>query len=180
MREIFEDLKGYEEAYQISEQGRIFTKRRFCNNNFYYGRELKPKLTEDGYLKVTLSKNSKSKNYYLHRLVALQFIPNPDNLKEVNHKDGNKMNNNVSNLEWCTKKHNLQHASKYGLMQKGEVRPSSKLTEEQVLEIYKMKGTLTTQEISKLYGVSKNTICCILRGDKWKYLYKQYFNKETI
>ena len=94
MREVFEDLKGYENSYQISDSGRIFTKRRLVGNQIYYGRELIPQLTEDGYLKVTLSKNGKCKRFYLHRLVAIQFLDNSMNLPQVNHKDGNKLNNN--------------------------------------------------------------------------------------
>lgn len=176
MREIFEDLKGYEESYEISDQGRVFTKRRLDGNRLIYGRELAPRITNDNYLKITLCKNSICKAFYLHRLVAKQFIPNPENLPQVNHKDGNKANNRADNLEWCTKGFNQAHAVRYSLMQHGQNRPSAKLTEEQVLAIYALKGVLTAVEIGRRYGVSKNTINCILRGSKWSYLYKQYFN----
>ena len=180
MREVFEDLKGYEDSYQISDSGRIFTKRRLIGNQIYYGKELIPQLTSDGYLKVTLSNNCKSKKYYLHRLVAIQFLDNLDNLPQVNHIDGNKLNNSITNLEWCTKQENQNHAIRTGLMQRGQERPSAKLTEQQVLEIYKLKGVLKAQDIADTYKVSKNTINCILRGSKWKYLYKQYFKDEII
>ena len=180
MREVFEDLKGYEESYQISDFGRIFTKRRLVGNQIYYGRELVPQLTNDGYLKVTLCKDGKCKKFYLHRLVAIQFINNNTNLPQVNHKDGNKLNNIVTNLEWCTKSENQNHAIRTGLMQRGQDRPSAKLNETQVLEIYKLKGVLKVQDIANKYGVSKNTINCILRGSKWAYLYKQYFKDEII
>ena len=180
MREVFEDLKGYENSYQISDSGRVFTKRRLIGNQIYYGKELTPQLTSDGYLKITLSKNGKSKKYYLHRLVAIQFLDNPNNLPQVNHIDGNKINNSITNLEWCTKNENQNHAVRTGLMQRGQNRPSAKLTEKQVLEIYKLKGVLKGQDIADKYGVSKNTINCILRGSKWSYLYKQYFKNETI
>lgn len=175
MREVFEDLKGYEDSYQISDSGRIFTKRRLIGNQIYYGKELVPQLTQDGYLKVTLSKNGDCKKFYLHRLVAIQFIENSTNLPQVNHKDGNKLNNNINNLEWCTKQENQSHAVRIGLMQRGQDRPSAKLTEAEVLEIYKLKGILKAQDIANKYNVSKNTINCILRGSKWKYLYEQYF-----
>lgn len=180
MREVFEDLKGYEESYQISDFGRVFTKRRLVGNQIYYGRELAPQVTKDGYLKVTLTKNGESRKLYLHRLVAIQFLNNPGNLPQVNHIDGNKLNNQVSNLEWCTRQENQNHAVRTGLMQKGQDRPSAKLTESQVLEIYKLKGIVKAQDIAEQYGVSKNTINCILRGSKWNYLYKQYFKDETI
>lgn len=178
MREVFEDLKGYEESYQISDQGRIFTKRRLDGNRIIYGRELHPLITKDGYLKVRLTKNSVATGYYIHRLVAKQFIENPYNLPEVNHRDGNKFNNKVSNLEWCSKQDNMKHAAKHSLIQHGAARPSAKLTEEQVLEIYKLKGIMAAKEIGAYYGVSKNTINLILRGKKWSYLYKQYFNMK--
>lgn len=180
MREVFEDLKGYEDSYQISDSGRIFTKRRLIGNQIYYGKELIPQLTSDGYLKVTLSRNCKSKKYYLHRLVAIQFLDNLDDLPQVNHIDGNKLNNSITNLEWCTKQENQNHAIRTGLMQRGQERPSAKLTEQQVLEIYKLKGVLKAQDIADRYKVSKNTVNCILRGSKWKYLYNQYFKDETI
>lgn len=180
MREVFEDLKGYEDSYQISDSGRIFTKRRLIGNKIYYGRELIPQLTSDGYLKITLSKNGKCKKYYLHRLVAIQYLDNSNHLCQVNHIDGNKMNNSITNLEWCTKEENQNHAIRTGLMQRGQDRPSAKLTETQVIEIYKLKGVLKAQDIADKYGVSKNTINCILRGSKWAYLYKQYFKNETI
>lgn len=180
MREVFEDLIGYEDSYQISDSGRVFTKRRLDGNRIIYGRELIPTITSDGYLKVTLTKDSVSKKFYIHRLVATQFIENKNNLPQVNHKDGNKLNNSVSNLEWCTKTENQNHAVLNNLMQHGEDRPSAKLTEAQVLEIYKLKGIMRAQDIADIYGVSKNTINCILRGSKWKYLYKQYLKGETI
>ena len=180
MREVFEDLKGYEDSYQLSDFGRVFTKRRLVGNRIYYGRELIPQKTKDGYLKIALCKNGELKRFYLHRLVATQFIDNCNNLPQVNHIDGNKLNNNATNLEWCTKIENQNHAVRTGLMQRGQARPSAKLTEEQVLEIYKLKGILRSQDIADEYGVSKNTINCILRGSKWAYLYKQYFKDETI
>lgn len=175
MKEVFDDLIGYEESYQISDKGRIFTKRRLDGNRIIYGRELHPIITKDGYLKVGLTKNGITKKFYVHRLVASQFIENPQNLPQVNHKDGNKFNNDVFNLEWCTKEQNQNHAVENSLMQHGEARPSSKLSEKDVLEIYKLKGILSGEEIGKRYGVSKNTINVILRGKKWAYLYKQVF-----
>lgn len=178
MREIFEDLIGYEDSYQISDQGRVFTKRRLDGNRIIYGKELRPVLTKDGYLKVSLCKDSVETKYYLHRLVAKQFIPNPNNLPQVNHIDGNKFNNCVTNLEWCTKQENQQHAVTHLLMQHGSNRPGAKLTEDKVLEIYKLKGIMSAKEIGKYYGVSKNTINLILRGKKWSYLYNQHFNMK--
>lgn len=180
MREVFEDLKGYENNYQISDQGRVFTKRRLVGNRILYGRELIPFLTQDGYLRVKLCKDGKEKDITIHRLVAMQFVDNPNNLPQVNHKDGNKLNNCVSNLEWCTKEANGLHAKLNGLMQHGADRPSSKLTESDVIEMYKMKGVLRAAEVAERYGISKNTVYVIWRGKKWSYLYKRYYGSETI
>lgn len=88
-------------------------------------------------------------------MVAIQFLDNLDNLPQVNHIDGNKLNNYITNLEWCTKQENQNHAIRTGLTQRGQERPSAKLTEQQVLEIYKLKGILKAQDIADMYKVSK-------------------------
>jgi len=79
------------------------------------GKVLKPKIDKYGYQVITLSKNGIRKTYTIHQLVAKAFIPNPENKKTINHKDGNKMNNYVDNLEWATEKENQQHKWKNGL-----------------------------------------------------------------
>ena len=92
------DIKNYEGIYQVTENGDVWSVRR---NRF-----LKPYKNQLGYLRVVLSKNGIHKRYSVHRLVAQAFIDNPDNLPCVNHKDENKLNNNVDNLEWCTIRYN--------------------------------------------------------------------------
>jgi len=96
--EIWKDVKGYEGIYQISNKGRI---KKVNTDNI-----LKPSLAGKGYFRIGLRKDKKPKYYYIHRLVAEAFIPNVDNKEFVNHKDLNKLNNNVDNLEWCTPKEN--------------------------------------------------------------------------
>jgi len=93
--------------YLVYEDGRVWSNKRHLF--------LKPDVQKLGYLQVTLFINGVSKRYKVHRLVALCFIPNPDNLPQINHKDGNKQNNHVSNLEWCTAYHNNKHARENGL-----------------------------------------------------------------
>lgn len=105
MKEIWKEIKDYEELYWISDQGRV--KNR-------HNKILKLGTDGKGYVKVWLMKDKKQKSYRIHRLVAEAFIPNPDNLPEVNHIDENKMNNNANNLEWCTRKENIQHSIKSG------------------------------------------------------------------
>lgn len=96
--EIWKDIAGYE-GYQISNHGRI-------KSHFKTARILKPYLNTDGYLNIDIKK----KQYKVHRLVAEAFIPNPENLPQVNHKDENKTNNNVTNLEWCTAEYNINYS----------------------------------------------------------------------
>jgi hypothetical protein len=104
-REVWKDIDGYEGLYQVSNFGRI---RR--------GERLKtPHVDHGGYLTVWLSKHSKMKCLKVHRLVASAFIPNPAGKKTVNHIDGNKQNNCVTNLEWATHSENIIHANKTGL-----------------------------------------------------------------
>lgn len=108
--EEFLPIKGYEGLYEISSFGRV----KNVNRNSF----LKPKLTECGYYKVNLSKPCLSgkghilKTYAIHRLVASAFIPNPDNKKQVNHKNENKTDNHVWNLEWVTAKENVNHGTR--------------------------------------------------------------------
>lgn len=93
------DIKNYEGLYAITEDGKVWSYR---SNKF-----LKPKTTSCGYLSVQLSKNSTIKEYYVHRIVADAFLPNSNNLPQVNHKDEDKTNNTIGNLEFCTAAYNI-------------------------------------------------------------------------
>ena len=95
----------YTGLYQVSNLGRV---RSLGNDKTRKERILKPKINNKGYLQVILCKNGKVKTFLVHRLVATAFIPNPDNLPVVNHRDENPLNNCVDNLEWCTQKYNVQ------------------------------------------------------------------------
>lgn len=100
MKEIWKEVKDYEGLYWVSDQGHV--KNR-------HNKILIPEI-RNGYYSVDLRKNGKRKKTRIHRLVAQAFIPNPDNLPTINHKDENKLNNYVSNLEWCTQKYNTYHS----------------------------------------------------------------------
>lgn len=98
---MVKDIIGYEGLYTISSDGKVFSIKR--------GKYLTAAKTKGGYLMVVLQ-NKKRHNVYIHRLVALHFINNTQNKPQVNHIDGNKLNNDYSNLEWCSSKENIRHA----------------------------------------------------------------------
>lgn len=102
MEEIWKDVSGYEGLYQVSSFGNV---RKFKNHFI-----LKKGKHHKGYLYVSLTKSKINKKVKIHRIVALSFLDNPENKTQVNHKDGNKQNNILSNLEWTTPSENLKHA----------------------------------------------------------------------
>lgn len=108
MIEIFKDIEGYK-GYQVSNYGNV----KSLNYN-RTGKEkiLKPTKNSDGYLQVSLHKDGKRKTCKVHRLVAQTFIENPNNLPQVNHKDENKQNNNVENLEFCDSQYNINYGTR--------------------------------------------------------------------
>jgi len=116
------DIKGYEGLYAITRDGRIWSYPKPCSS--INGIWLKQsKITTKRIIKkdyqawtVLLYKDNKAKRFLSHRLVGLTYIPNPDNLPQINHKDGNPLNNRVSNLEWATQIQNMQHAQENGLI----------------------------------------------------------------
>lgn len=112
MAEIWKDIKGYEGLYQVSSLGNI---RSLNYNNQNRVQILKTAKQKNGYLVVGLSKNGNTKCARVHRLVAKEFIDNPYGKESVNHINGNKADNRVENLEWCTQTENMQHAKRTGL-----------------------------------------------------------------
>ena len=115
--EIWRPVVGYEGLYDVSSYGRVrsldrYVKGRYGNYRLHKGKILSPAKDTTGYLKVVLACNGKCKTIKVHRLVAQVFILNPDNLLEVNHKDEDKTNNRVENLEWCNRKYNCNYGSR--------------------------------------------------------------------
>lgn len=109
MNEIWKDILGYEGKYQVSNLGDV---RSLNYNHTGEIKLLKQGTNKKGYKLVNLSKNGKGKHYLVHRLVAMTFIPNPDDLPQINHKDENPSNNNVKNLEWCDAKYNINYGTR--------------------------------------------------------------------
>lgn len=170
MKEEFRDIKGYENLYQVSNLGNVRSlARNIVRKNgmslWVRGGILKPSIASHGYMVVVLANKGHLKQYLVHRLVAEAFLDNPNNYKEVNHKDGNKLNNDVSNLEFCTYTENLKHAYKNNL------RKTKKY-----ICVETGKEYSSTVEIEKLTGISRQHItqCCkgirkTTGGYHWKY-----------
>lgn len=125
--EIWKDIKGYEGLYQVSNQGRVKSLERRCKTKTYTRRVPEKirsqSLDNYGYPIVSLSKDHKHKTLAVHRLVAEAFIPNPNNFATVNHKDEDKTNNDVSNLEWCTVQYNNEYGTRVERGIKAQQRP---------------------------------------------------------
>lgn len=166
-------IKGYED-YFITKSGRIFS--TLTNKELKFDRSCR------GYCKVKLIDRRLGKfiTLQVHRLVANQFIPNPRNLPEVNHKDGNHANNSVYNLEWCTAEYNRRHAIENGLYRVEEDNPRAKLTKDQVIRIYKDYEICKNKTaLAKKYNVSDALIGEIVRGVRWSRTYKEYYGKAS-
>jgi hypothetical protein len=127
---------------------------------------------QNGYRTFSLSDNGVVLGRFrIHRLVAEAFIPNPENKSQVNHLDGIRDNNNVTNLEWATPRENVQHAYDTGLMLRGSGRPASILIEEDIPEIiYYMSVGYKDAAIANIYGVTRQAINAIRIGDTWQHL----------
>lgn len=159
------NCKGY---YQVSDLGVI--------KSFHNGERV---LKQNGigrnrkYKSVSLKTNNGWKCRQVHRLVAMAFIPNPENKEQINHKDGDPSNNHIDNLEWCDAFENMQHAVKMGLMNNhfGETHANSKFTDVIVKDILKRLGHGEKQhEIAKEYNVNQSIVSDINTGKSWRHI----------
>jgi len=151
------EIKGFEGRYSITTDGKVWSHK---SNRF-----IKASNNGTGYYYLPLRKNGRQYGRLIHRLVAQAFIPNPYNKKTVNHKDCNKMNNIVSNLEWCSDLENKRHAVDNNLYESGEDRYNSKLTNKQVEEIRNLdKSNIVQRRIAEKYGVSYTLISLIINN----------------
>lgn len=171
MKEIWKDVVGYEGLYQISNIGRIksLNYNKTKKENIMKQRCVKGK----EYFSIGIMKDGVSKEYKIHRLVAIAFIPNPDNKPQINHKDSDPKNNNVENLEWCTSAENIQHAFKYGRKtQKGEKNNMCSHPDSIIKQMlrYKNLPMFTQQDISDIFGIDRRYISAIFRGKVRGYL----------
>lgn len=168
--EVWKDVVGYEDLFSVSNKGRLFSKRT--------NKILKQNIVGNGYNAcVTKLNGRQGSNLVLkiHREVAKAFIPNPEELPFVNHIDGNKLNNNVENLEWVTPRENVVHALMIGLSTTDHLKDFSKslrkLTEDEVKYIkthYKsFDKKFGARALARSYGVNKETIRSIVNGETY-------------
>lgn len=160
----FKDIPGYEGRYSINEHGEVYS---------YYLDGIKSQhLGKRGYYVTDLSLNGVRKNCKVHRLVALTFLENPNKLPFVNHIDSNRLNNNISNLEWCTPLENVQHCIKAGR----QVKPyetSSHLDFAKVLTIHTFaRHSISNTKLGVELGCSQPTVCLIKNGKRWPHYFK--------
>lgn len=178
MKEIWKDIKDYEGLYQVSNLGNVKSlKKQIIRNNKYkqtfQEKILKPGLSKNGYLTVSLCKKGKQKTFTIHRLVAEIFIENKNNYKCINHKDENKLNNKVNNLEWCTYEYNNQYNDKMKHRRK-EVFQYDKNNN----FIKKWSGLITIQ---KELGINRNNVTRACKGVRktaggyiWRYANEEF------
>ena len=174
MNEVWKDIAGFEGLYQVSSLGRIKSFRRSTKFHGQSEHFLSPTITPNGYETVTLYTGPRGRHKFLvHRLVAQAFIPNPNHFEAVNHKDENKRNNCVDNLEWCT----LAYNNSYGTARIRETLTKGTPIQQLTLEGYPLAIYNSVSIAAQLLGLPKQGIkdclsgkCQSSSGYIWKYL----------
>lgn len=177
MKEQWKQIKGNREIYEVSNLGNIRTRDREGARGYKVkGHTLAQYDNSNGYLRCGMNIDGKQKLYFVHRLVAKLFILNPDGKPYVNHKNGDKHDNSVENLEWCTKSENEKHAwangLKHNIATKGELHGMHKLNRKDVEYIrenhIRNGGFMKTGELAKMFSVNPQTITEIVSERIWK------------
>lgn len=164
--EIWKEVKGFENDYEISNLGRLRTKERFVKHykggvRKYKSQLKKIRLNANGYLRCNLKKDGKRYDFTIHKLVALSFLKEDKKRVFVNHKNGIKTDNRLQNLEWCTLSENTKHAVKNRLIK-------TKLSDKEAMEIKNSK--LSNRKLSKIYGIGSTVVWRIKNGKAYKHL----------
>jgi hypothetical protein len=180
--EVFKPVMGYKNYYEISNKGTIksLPRRGRVGLRIYGGSIMKPELEKDGYHKVMLQTTTHGrKRFFVHRLVAEAFLPNVKKLSSVNHKDGNKTNNCVENLEWISVRDNNRHAFSTGLNKYNNALPvlrgakhnMAKLADSDVIEIRrKFLSGERIKNISLSHGITYDNAWSICKRKSWKHI----------
>jgi len=171
MKEIWKDVVGYEGIYKVSSLGRLMSILPSRKGPRGW-KIVEGSINNCGYF-VTSIVGDKKDIKTIHRLVCIAFVPNPENKPHVNHKDGNKQNNNVENLEWCTHKENINHAHKIGLMacQKGVKNPRAKIKNSDVVKIRLLHlNGMNLKSLAKIFPISVSTISKIINKKQWAHI----------
>jgi len=162
--EIWRDIKGYEGFFQISNKGRVKSLARVDRRGHRVKeRILKHHTSRNGYHRVGLNKNGKYPIKYIHRLISEAFIPNPENKPQINHIDGNKLNNKIDNLEWVTSKQNCIHARDNRLSSIAKINME---IASQIREMYYTK-MYSHDQLAKLFKLKKTEIGYIINNKRW-------------
>lgn len=178
MIEVWKPLPKYNNCYEVSNLGRVRSIKRLVKGSrgslqIKPSVVLTPRTKANGYQSVHIRLDGTNSYPLVHRLVATVFLPNDNNLPQVNHKDGNKLNNRVENLEWCSASQNMKHAFELGLAPSGGRSHLAKLSFGEVLAIKSeyVRGSkdFGIVALARKYGISKSMISLIVREEKWKY-----------
>lgn len=174
--EEWKSIDGYEGVYEVSSLGRV---RRIAGGaGARIGHILSLGKTVTGYPQVSLCKNGKPKKVLVHRLVAKAFLGSPKQGREVNHRNGNKKDNRVENLEWVSHARNIRHAYRVlgrtmtNIRPRGEENGHSKLTRDDVIQIRRLYSTrdYTQRALGKMFGVTAKAISAIVLRKNWKHV----------
>jgi hypothetical protein len=161
-------IVGLEDCHEISSEGRI--RRTKPAQGTRVGRILATPIGRRGYRQVTIRVGERQRELYVHSLVATTFLgPRPPG-QDVNHMDGDKLNNRASNLEYVSRRENLNHASKLGLLRVGEAFGRSPLKDDDILTIRKLALSMRVGVIAKMFGVSYPTVYDIVLRKTWKHV----------
>ena len=179
--EEWKDIPGYEGFYQVSSYGRVRSVDRIDSENHFRESRIMVQNYLRGYARVGLRKGEGQKMHFVHRLVANVFIPNPDNLPQVNHKDENPGNNFASNLEWCDTRYNINYGRRNRKVSEKMVgktnTPGSKQVEQQTKSGEHLNTYKSLAEAERETGVLSENISAVCRGKqktaggfKWNYI----------
>lgn len=165
-------VMGFEGSYEISDLGRVKSLKRIAKHNYGGFREVPEKILSQGnkrYCRVVFSVEAKHFTFLVHRLVGINFIPNPENKATINHKKGNRKDNRKISLEWNTIKENANHSYDTGLSKThSEKHHSAKLKNSDIPNIIeKCKNGFKQCDVAKMYNVSDSTISAIITKRKW-------------